>query len=97
MKINYKVLSILNILLFTVCLIIYLLPYFIDSDINRILLSKLSFNIFYPCLLGCLILSMFNVIKKKDRNVFITFDYLILFCIVFFFSKFVYIVFFKDV
>ncbi len=95
MRVNYNFLSIVNTLSFVTCLMIHFLSYFIDSDINRVLLSDLTLNVFYPCLLISLILSIVSISNKsKVKYPFIVSNYIILSLICLFFFRIIFVVFF---
>jgi len=98
MKINYKFLSLLNFLLFLVCITVFSLPHFIDRDVHRILLSNLALFLFYPLFIVCLILSVINIINRKRlKNSHLFINYMVLFCLVLFFCNAIYVIFFKEV
>ncbi len=95
MKVNYNFLSLINVISFIICLVIYVLPNFIDSDINRIFLSKLNFKVFDPCFLLCLVLSIFNISNKnKIKYTFIISNYVVLLFVCLFILKIVFVMLF---
>jgi hypothetical protein len=98
MKVNYKFFSLLNFLLFLVCVTILLLPHFVDKDVHRILLSKLTLFLFYPFFIVCSILSFIGIINRKKLKILYQFlNYMVLLFLIIFFCNAIYVVFFKEV
>lgn len=71
MEIKLKKSTYLSLALFLVAVLIYSMPYLIDTDQFRVVLGRLNFYVFYPVILITTVLAVWNILqlnKTKSRR-----------------------------